>query len=202
MSGWNPVFKTLTTSSVLMEGPDTVAVWALFMADADQNGVSTLTVPFLAQVLFKGDLDRAQEAMDNLLKPDKHSKNSTYQGRRIITTEEAGISGAGPWFLTTHEAHRKKMEVRREQDRIRKQRERARAKEKAPEREVLGNSREHEAPISAEEAKAAFTDNPGRTHYVGDSCPGGHEEEDEVEEIFDKPSPPLIENEAHDWLED
>jgi hypothetical protein len=128
MTSWNPIFSSLKTSSILIEGPEVVAVWALFLADADQNGVSTLTVPFIAQVLFKGDVDAAQKAVDVLCRPDPHSKNTAFEGRRIVPTSEVGITEAGPWFLTTHEEHRKKMEVRREKDRVRQQRHRARQK--------------------------------------------------------------------------
>ena len=126
---WNPIFSSLKTSSILIEGPDVVAVWALFLSDADQNGISRLTVPYIAQVLFKGDIKKAQKCVDTLCKPDPHSKSRAFDGRRIVPTSEVGITDAGPWFLTTHEEHRKKMQIQREQARVRQERHRKRKKQ-------------------------------------------------------------------------
>ena len=191
------------TSSVTDQGLITWAVWTAILADKDQDGITTLNPRYICKVFQCPDqLDLVEEAFRVLSSPDPHSKNTEAEGRRIIPVDN------GRWLVVSHEKYKQiyRKEVRREYltQAKRAQRERERKATEQPERE---------APISAEEAKAAFTedlanlpsapkDNPGRTHYVGDSCPGGHEEEDEVEEIFDKPSPPLIENEAHDWLED
>jgi hypothetical protein len=165
MSGWNPIFSSLKTSSILIEGPDVVATWALFLSDADPNGVSSLTVPFIAQVLFKGDLDRAQAAMEKLTAPDPHSKNTAYEGRRIITCEEAGIEDApGPWFLTTHADHRQKMQIERERNRVRQQRFRERKRMEA-------KTEEGKHVVTPEEAKEAFKENGNGAVEKADESP-------------------------------
>src|SRR5713226_3533124 len=98
---WNPLHDALLSSSVLAEGPDVVATWALLIASADRNGESELTVPFVASVLRISD-DRAEEAFRVLSSPDSRSRNRESEGRRIVP-----LNG-GRWSLVSHALYRKR----------------------------------------------------------------------------------------------
>lgn len=98
--GWNPLDESLLSSSVLAEGPDVVATWALLIASADRMGESHLTVPFVASVLRISD-ERAEKAFAVLAGPDKRSRNKEHDGRRIIPVD-------GGWLLVSHAKYREK----------------------------------------------------------------------------------------------
>jgi hypothetical protein len=98
---WNPLHASLVTSSLLSQGTDATAVWALFISTADRMGESDLTVPCVA-ALFKISEDRAQAAFDILASPDPRSRNKKSEGRRIIQQPD------GRWLLVTHEESRKR----------------------------------------------------------------------------------------------
>jgi len=195
--------QDIWTSTMLKEGPVVVSTWILLLASADRHGITRATPSSIASVLRVSD-EEIEEAYRTLLSPDPKSRNQDEGGIRMVEQDD------GSYLLVSFAKYKKRASKINAARRQAEYEARLREAGDSPKRR---KTPKEEAPISAEEAKAAFTedlqkfagapkDNPGRTHYVGDSCPGGHEEEDEVEEIFDKPSPPLIENEAHDWLED
>jgi hypothetical protein len=95
---WNPLHDGLLSSSVLAEGPDVVAVWALLIASANMNGKSEITVPFVASVLRISD-ERADEAFRVLSSPDPRSRNKEAEGRRIVPAD-------GGWLLVSHAKYR------------------------------------------------------------------------------------------------
>jgi hypothetical protein len=98
---WNPLHDSLLSSSVLAEGPDVVAVWALLIASADRNGTSELTVPFVASVLRIED-ERVEEAFRVLSSPDPKSRNKEAEGRRIVPLNDGG------WLLVSHGKYRER----------------------------------------------------------------------------------------------
>jgi hypothetical protein len=97
---WNPLDESFLSSSILAEGPDVVAAWALLIASADRMGESHLTVPFVASVLRISD-ERAEKAFAVLAAPDKRSRNKDQDGRRIIPVE-------GGWLLVSHAKYKEK----------------------------------------------------------------------------------------------
>lgn len=97
---WNPLHDSLLSSSILSEGPDVVAVWAIFIASANRYGVSDVTIPFVASMLRISD-ERAEEAFRVLSSPDPKSRNKASQGRRIMP------EGDG-WFVVSHAKYREK----------------------------------------------------------------------------------------------
>lgn len=96
---WNPLFRSLLTSSVLHEGPLVVAVWALIIASTDPYGESDVTIPFIATILNTPVAD-VERAFEILASPDKHSRTAENDGRRIIRTDH------GTWYLPAHHKHR------------------------------------------------------------------------------------------------
>jgi hypothetical protein len=97
---WNPLDESLLSSSILAEGPDVVATWALLLASADRLGESHLTVPFVASVLRISD-ERAGAAFAVLTAPDKRSRNKDQEGRRLVEVP-------GGWLLVSHAKYREK----------------------------------------------------------------------------------------------
>jgi hypothetical protein len=98
--GWNPLDESLLSSSLLSEGPDVVATWALLIASANRQGESHLTVPFIASVLRISE-DRVEKAFAVLSSPDKRSRNKEHDGRRIVPVEDG-------WLLVSHVKYREK----------------------------------------------------------------------------------------------
>ena len=98
--GWNPLDESLLSSSLLSEGPDVVATWALLIASANRQGESHLTVPFIASVLRVSE-ERVEAAFEVLTSPDKRSRNKEHGGRRIIAVEDG-------WLLVSHAKYREK----------------------------------------------------------------------------------------------
>lgn len=95
---WNPLSEELLSSSVLANGPDVVAVWALLIASANRDGHSTITVPYVASVLRITD-ERALLAFEKLQAPDPMSRNKDSEGRRIKAHD-------GGWYLVSHAKYR------------------------------------------------------------------------------------------------
>ncbi len=98
--GWNPLDESLLSSSLLAEGPDVVATWALLIASANRQGESHLTVPFIASVLRISE-ERVEAAFAVLTSPDRRSRNKEQDGRRIIQVEDG-------WLLVSHAKYREK----------------------------------------------------------------------------------------------
>jgi hypothetical protein len=77
-----------------------VAVWALLIASADRNGLSELTVPFVASVL-RIDNERVERAFSVLSAPDPRSRNKEAEGRRIVSFGDG-------WLLVSHRKYRER----------------------------------------------------------------------------------------------
>ena len=98
--GWNPLDESLLSSSLLSEGPDVVATWALLVASANRQGESHLTIPFVASVLRISE-ERIEKAFAVLSSEDKRSRNKEHGGRRIVPVADG-------WLLVSHAKYREK----------------------------------------------------------------------------------------------
>ena len=92
---YTPLNRGLLTSTLLKEGPDAVAVWALILASADKLGESDMQ-PSIAASLLRISDERAEAAFDKLSAPDPQSKNKEHEGRRIRPCED------GKWSVVSH----------------------------------------------------------------------------------------------------
>ncbi len=84
---WTPLDDGLLTSTLLKEGPTTVAIWALILASCDRYGISKLQPSAAASLLRIDDKD-AENAFERLASPDKRSRNKDEGGRRIRHTPD------------------------------------------------------------------------------------------------------------------
>lgn len=91
---YNPLHDALLTSSVLSEGPDVVAIWAIILSSAGSDGVSIVTAPYCASVL-RISIERASAAFKVLSSPDANSRTKAHEGRRIVPIDSG-------WWLPSH----------------------------------------------------------------------------------------------------
>ena len=91
---FTPLDEGLLTSTLLKEGPDVVAIWALVMADSakDRYGRTKMT-PIAAASLLRISDERARAAFAVLSAPDPDSRNKEHEGRRLVPTR----TGSGSW---------------------------------------------------------------------------------------------------------
>jgi len=92
---YSPLHSGLLTSTLLKEGPDVVAVWALILASTDKLGESDMQPSAAASLLRISD-ERAKAAFALLSEPDPESKNREHEGRRILR------QGDGKWLVVSH----------------------------------------------------------------------------------------------------
>ena len=118
---WNPLDSDLLSSSILINGPDVVALWTLLLASADKHGESYITVPFVASAL-QISKERVKAAFEILQAPDLDSRNKELEGRRIVKTDdETG------WLIVSHAKYQDKISADRAAMRAAAYRERKRA---------------------------------------------------------------------------
>jgi hypothetical protein len=93
--GFTPLDTGILTSTLLKEGPDVVACWALLLSSADKVGESSMSSSTAASLLRISD-ERAEAAFDVLASPDPKSRNKEHDGRRILPLD------GGKWFIVSH----------------------------------------------------------------------------------------------------
>jgi hypothetical protein len=126
MSGFAKLHNSLLTSTIWREDPPTKVCWVTLLALADRDGVVEATIPGLAAIA-NISIEETESAIQKFLSPDKYSRTSDNEGRRIEVID-------GGWRLINYEKYREKMspEDMRERDRLRKQRYRDRQKQECP----------------------------------------------------------------------
>lgn len=127
---WNPLHDNLIGSSLLANGTDVVAVWALLVASADRYGVSEVTASAMAS-LMHCERARIDSALRILSSPDPDSKSKREEGRRILPHENGG------WILVNHDLYRERATaqaaaIRKARSRERQERIRAYANHEVP----------------------------------------------------------------------
>src|SRR5262245_9764931 len=93
---YTPLDSDFLSSTLLREGPDAVAIWALVLAAADKLGKSGMQ-PCIAASLLRIADERAQPAFDVFARPDPQSRNKDHDGRRLLRR------GDGRWFIVSHQ---------------------------------------------------------------------------------------------------
>lgn len=144
------LFSSITESTVWCEPANTRLVWITMLAMADRRGRVWASVPGLAN-RARVPLEDAEKALATFLAPDRYSRTTDHEGRRIEPID-------GGWQLLNHSKYRdmRDEEVRREQNREAKQRERAKSAK------VLTVSQGQ--PESAQAEAEADTDSKAKPH--------------------------------------
>lgn len=88
------LFSSITESTVWAEPDHTRIVWITMMAMADHAGRVWASIPGLAN-RARVQIDKCEEALNTFLSPDKYSRTTDFDGRRIEPID-------GGWRLLNH----------------------------------------------------------------------------------------------------
>lgn len=121
MGGFTKLSSTIVTSSIWAEPHATRIVWITMLAMADRDGFVPCSILGLAHVA-RVTMDECTAALTTLQEPDKHSRTTEFEGRRVQVVE-------GGFMLLNYERYRneRSQEERTEYLRIAKQRSRSRS---------------------------------------------------------------------------
>lgn len=102
------LFASITESSLWSEPKEVRLLFVSMLARADQTGFVEAAIPGLAR-LANLSIEETEAALECLMSPDKYSKNTDFEGRRIAPV-------AGGYLLLNYETYRSKRdeEQRRE----------------------------------------------------------------------------------------
>lgn len=122
MTGYTKLFSSILASSVWRSSLEVKVLWITLLAMADKNGIANASIPGLASMAGLS-IETTEECLEELLSPDKYSRTTANEGRRIEAVE-------GGWRLLNHAAYRSKMgaDERREYLRIKQAEFRAKRK--------------------------------------------------------------------------
>lgn len=116
------LFSDITASTIWCEPERTRLVWITMLAMADRHGRVFASLPGLAHHARVPEID-CQIALDCFLSPDRHSRSTNNDGRRIEAID-------GGWHLINYQKYR---DIRDEESQLeskRKYMQNRRAKEK------------------------------------------------------------------------
>lgn len=98
MTGYTKLSSTLVTSTVWRESAQTRVVWITMLALANQHGEVEASLPGLADAA-RVTIAECEEALRVFLSPDKYSRTTEFEGRRIEAID-------GGWVLLNHKKYR------------------------------------------------------------------------------------------------
>jgi hypothetical protein len=112
MDGFTKLFSGIIHSSIWCEDNDTRIVWITLLAMCGPDGTVEASIPGLASAA-KISLDKCEKALEKLKEPDKYSRSSEFEGRRIEKIE-------GGFLILNYQKYRAKRDPlkRKEQNRI------------------------------------------------------------------------------------
>lgn len=104
MSGYTPLFRSLTTGSLYGCWPD-IGVFPVLLALADKNGVVDIALPPLAGILGL-PLEELAACMRRLCEPDPSSRSRAEDGRRLVLLDPEHRDWG--WRIVNHSLYREK----------------------------------------------------------------------------------------------
>lgn len=121
-SGYTKLFGSIVASTIWREDDKTRLVWITLLALSDRDGYVAGSLPGLAD-LARVSIEDCEKAIVKLQQPDKYSRSSEHDGRRIQAIE-------GGWLILNRAKYRDLVpdDHRREVDRLRQQRHRKKQK--------------------------------------------------------------------------
>jgi hypothetical protein len=96
------LFASITASTIWCEPAPTKVVWITMLAMADHVGRVHASVPGLAHIA-QVTLTECQTALDTLLAPDRYSRSTAEEGRRIKPID-------GGWQLINYITYRERID--------------------------------------------------------------------------------------------
>ena len=100
MAGYTKLFSSIIHSTIWRESSHVRIMWITMLAMADEEGVVEASIPGLMDAARVNRVE-AEEALDLLSSPDPDSRNTDYEGRRIVNIE-------GGWLILNHNLYRNK----------------------------------------------------------------------------------------------
>lgn len=122
MAGWTKLMHSILHSTIWREPDHVRLVWITMLAMSDKDGIVEASVPGLADAARVG-IEDCCNAIERLKSPDKWSRSTEHEGRRIEEVE-------GGWLLLNHGKYRGLIvaEKKKAYNRVRQQEWRARHK--------------------------------------------------------------------------
>ena len=196
------MFNSILASTIWRSNDKTRIVWITLLAMADKDGICEGSVPGLAD-LSRVSIEDCEVALAELSAPDKYSRTSDHEGRRI-----EHIDGVG-WKLLNHAKYRAKMseDERREYNRKKQAEHRAKQKEDVTECQTMSmtlNDSQSQSAMSAHteaeaDTKAETEEKEKKKSVVQDSDSHSRKDSDHV--IDSSSSPKENKSSAVDWFE-
>jgi hypothetical protein len=85
MSGWAPLFPSLTTGTLCGRWPD-IGLWPIVLSLKDRNGIVDVTPDYLSRVTGL-ELEAVVSCMARFCEPDPYSRSGSESGRRLVLVD-------------------------------------------------------------------------------------------------------------------
>ena len=123
MAGYTKLFESILDSTIWGESNETRIVWITMLAMRNRNHIVEASLPGLAH-RARVKLEDTEKAIKKFLAPDKFSRSSEHQGRRIELVD-------GGWRILNGDKYRRKLseDDRREYQRVKQAEYREKKKE-------------------------------------------------------------------------
>lgn len=122
MNGYTKLFSDIITSTIWQEPNDMRVLWITMLALKDREQIVRATVPALAKLANISN-EECEGYLDRFQKPDKYSRSTEHEGRRIAPAE-------GGWLIINGEKYRDKLNSEDRKEQVRQAVARHRAKRK------------------------------------------------------------------------
>lgn len=103
MSGYTPLFSSLTTGTLYGRWPD-IGLWPIVLSLADKNGTVDVTPHYLAGVTGL-QIESIVACMGRFCEPDPHSRSKAESGARLVLIDPQRDWG---WRIVNHSKYREK----------------------------------------------------------------------------------------------
>jgi hypothetical protein len=107
MSGYVPLFSSLTTGTLCGKWPD-IGLWPIILSLADKHGVVDVTPDYLARITGLA-LDDVLATIARFCEPDPYSRSAEESGRRLLPVDHGRPWG---WRIVNHAKYREQARKR------------------------------------------------------------------------------------------
>jgi len=198
MAGYTKLFNSILASTIWRSDDKTRIVWITLLAMADKDGIAEGSVPGLAD-LARVSIEDCEAALAELMAPDKYSRTTEYEGRRIEPVD-------GGWLLLNHAKYRAKMSEDdiREKNRQRqakwREKHKSNASSNAESQDVtLSNAESRQSRHTEADTKAETEEQEKKKSIAQDSDSHSRKDSDHV--IDSSSAPKENKGSAADWLD-